>query len=182
MSSSYAFSRYIASVLGVLRSTLVAGLVLNSAPLIAAPPEVQSALAYRDPYVWHLADRLATATMMGLQGISSLPPEARFQIEGSFLILYHRGLVACEGPLDEIALRVDKSQVRALRSLDDDALSMALVNAAFTAEVQEVLLNWTRSVFPRYLEIVKSGHPPVGLPACLNPNYVVPPVVRSAGK
>lgn len=184
MPSRYASPRYIASALGVLRSLLVAGFVINSAPLIAASPNVQSALAYRDPYVWHLADRLATGAMLmiGLYENSSLPPDFRFQVEGSFRILYHRGLVACDGPLDEIALRVDKSQVMALRSLDDAALSASLVDAALTAEVQEALLNWNRSVFPTFLEMVKSGHHPAGLPACLNPNYVLPPAVRSAVK
>lgn len=184
MPSRYASPRYIASALGVLRSLLVAGFVINSAPLIAASPNVQSALAYRDPYVWHLADRLATGAMLmiGLYENSSLPPDFRFQVEGSFRILYHRGLVACDGPLDEIALRVDKSQVMALRSLDDAALSASLVDAALTAEVQETLLNWNRSVFPTFLEMVKSGHHPAGLPACLNPNYVLPPAVRSAVK
>lgn len=184
MPSRYASPRYIASALGVLRSLLVAGFVINSAPLIAASPNVQSALAYRDPYVWHLADRLATGAMLmiGLYENSSLPPDFRFQVEGSFRILYHRGLVACDGPLDEIALRVDKSQVMALRSLDDAALSASLVDAALTAEVQEALLSWNRSVFPTFLEMVKSGHHPAGLPACLNPNYVLPPAVRSAVK
>lgn len=180
MSASYASPRYIASALSVLRSVLVAGFMINSAPLLAASPDVQSALAYRDPYVWHLADRLATGAMLmvGLYENSSLPPDFRFQVEGSFQVLYHRGLVACDGPLDEVALRVDKSQVMALRSLDDAALSTALVDEALTAEVQEALLNWNRSVFPTYLEMVKSGHHPVGLPACLNPNYVLPPAAR----
>lgn len=174
----FASPRYVASFLGVLRATFVAGFVINSAPILAAPPQVKSGLAYRDPYVWHLADRLATGAMlmMGLYDNPSFPPDFRFQVEGGFRILYHRGLVACDGPLDEIALRVDKSQVMALRSLDDDALNMALADAALTTEVQEALLNWNRSVFPKYLEMVKSGHPPVGLPACLNPNYVVPSV------
>lgn len=178
MSPGAAAPRHIASFLSVLRAIFVAGFVINSAPLMAAPPKVQSALAYRDPYVWHLADRLATGAllMVGMYDNSSFPPDIRFQVEGDFRMLYHRGLVACDGPLDEVALRMDKSQVMALRSLDDDALNKALVDAALTAEVQEVLLNWNRSIFPTYLEMVKSGHPPVGLPTCLNLNYVVPPV------
>jgi len=150
------------------------GCAAQAAP--KAPPGAGGNLAYRETYIWYLAAQLAAPVLAALAAPEPLPPEDRHQYEFELTLLYHRALIACDGPLDEIAATLEHSYAadkKGAKTVDADQLLNALANAA--ADTRPILDKWNARVFPAILDTFRASKASTRFPDCTNPRYTIPP-------
>ncbi|CAM3261190.1 hypothetical protein [Burkholderia ubonensis] len=157
-------------------SHLLLGLAatLICCPVSAAPSEEGTALVYSDSYVWYLANRLAD-TAMSRAFTQPLPPDIASQYHFELALLYHHGIVACDGPLDEIADAIKFSALTTIKS-DESTNPGDILNALGTTDnqVQSILGKWNATASPQFFQVFRARKASTAFPKCTNPHYVIP--------
>ncbi|MBN3777334.1 hypothetical protein G3O06_07145 [Burkholderia sp. Ac-20345] len=105
----------------------------------------------------------------------SLPADAAHQFQFELALLYHHGLIACDGPLNQIA---DAVKFSALGASQDNGIVNVddILNALGKTDslVQPILGAWNNSVFPEISRVFRARKASTAFPKCLNPNYTSP--------
>lgn len=139
----------------------------------AAPTKDDSSIAYRDSYVWYLANHMASSFL------KPNLPEDRAQFESEISLLYHHALIDCAGPLDEIASALKYSSLSDMKDAQTIGVDYILLTLGDTAhEIEPILSKWNRGVFLDILEKFRTGKATMKFPACMNPRYIVPPLTK----
>ncbi|MCX5542801.1 hypothetical protein M3A49_25480 [Paraburkholderia sp. CNPSo 3076] len=131
-------------------------------------------VVYSESYVWYLADRLANTAMNRLF-TQPLAPDATHQYQFELSLLYYHGLIACNGPLDQIADAVKFSPLAMFKSnasvhLDETLNALGKTDSL----VQPILEKWNRAVFPQISQEFRAGKASTAFPKCVNPHYALP--------
>lgn len=140
----------------------------------ATPSMGGTSVVYSESYVWYLADRLANTAMSSLF-TQPLAPDSAHQFQFELALLYHHGLIACDGPLDQIADAVKFSPLAMFKS--DGSVNLGdILNALGRTDslVQPILEKWNIAVFPEISQVFRAGKVSSALPKCVNPHYIVP--------
>lgn len=131
-------------------------------------------VVYSESYVWYLADRLAN-TAVSRSFAQPLAPDLAHQYQFELALLYHSGLIACDGPLDQIADAVKFSALATFKEngsvqLDDVLNALGKTDGL----VQTILERWNGAVFPKISDVFRAGKVTTALPKCVNPRYGIP--------
>lgn len=164
-----------------LLSLVFLGVVSCSAD--AAPASEDSSIAYRDSYVWYLANQMATPLLGALSFSKPLLPADRAQFNFELSLLYHRALIDCKGPLDEISAALKfsfLSDKKTTTTVDIDKVLFAL--GSTNEVVQPILDKWNNGVVSRIIETLKAGKATTTFPVCMNPRYTAPVVEEKPSK
>ncbi|WP_155675500.1 hypothetical protein [Burkholderia territorii] len=141
----------------------------SASPLTEGTPVV-----YSESYVWYLSDRLANTAMSRLF-TRSLPADVAHQFQFDLALLYHHRLIACDGPLDQIA---DAVKFSALATPQDAGTANVddVLNALGKTDslVQSILEAWNDSVFPEISRVFRAGQGSTVFPKCVNTHYTPP--------
>ncbi|MBO7771603.1 hypothetical protein J6352_09645 [Burkholderia pseudomallei] len=148
--------------------------IVANCPVSATPSAEGTPVVYSESYVWYLADRLANTAMSRLF-TQPLAPDAEHQYQFDLALLYHHGLIACDGPLDRIADAVKFSPLAMSESngsvhLDD------ILNALGKTDrlVQSILEEWNGAVFREISQVFLARKISTEFPKCVNPHYTIP--------
>lgn len=160
------------NVTSVIFRFLVGLLVIVGCRIVGATPSTEDrSIVYSESYVWYLADRLAN-TAMSRVFTQPPAPDVAHQYQFELALLYHHGLIACDGPLDRIADAVKFSPLAMFKNnasvhLDD------ILNALGKTDglVQPILEEWNAAVFPEISRVFRAGKATTVFPKCLNPRY-----------
>ncbi|WP_175948104.1 hypothetical protein [Burkholderia pyrrocinia] len=158
----------------ILRVLIGAFIGVASCSAGAAPAAERTPLVYSEGYVWYLSDRLANTAMSRLF-TQPLPPDVAHQFQFELALLYHHGLVACDGPLNQIADAVKFSaltipQDKSTANLDDILNALGQTDSL----VQPILAAWNDAVFPEISRVFRARKTSTAFPKCTNPHYVAP--------
>lgn len=150
--------------------------LLFSLPTNAGSLSENEKITYRDSYVWYLANQLATSSLDSAIK-NPLLPEDVSQLHFELALQYHHGLIACDGPLDEIATALKYSIPTNWGSSASISFDEALNMLGSTNEmVQPILKKWNQSVLPNFIKLLKTNKVTTEFPKCINPKYVMPPL------
>ncbi|MQA18779.1 hypothetical protein [Rugamonas rivuli] len=155
------------------RLALFAFLAAMGGKADATPAMDDNSIAYRDSYVWYLANHMASSFLRPNS------PEERAQFQFDVALLYHHALIDCTGPLDQIAAVLNYSFLsdkKGIQTVDTDDILFALGR---TEEyIEPILGKWNQVVFPGILEKFSTGKVTTIFPTCMNPRYAVPPLAK----
>jgi hypothetical protein len=143
----------------------------------AAPATKDSSIAYRDSYIWYLANQMATPLLNVLFLSKPLLPADRAQFDFELSLLYHHALIDCKGPLDEISAALKfsfLSDKKTATTVDTDNVLFAL--GSTKEVVQPILDKWNIGVLSGIIETFKAGKATTAFPVCMNSRYTVPAV------
>jgi len=149
----------------------------------AAPASEDSSIAYRDSYVWYLANQMATPLLGALSFSKPLLPADRAQFSFELSLLYHHALIDCKGPLDEISAALKfsfLSDKKTTTTVDIDNFLFAL--GSTNEVVQPILDKWNNGVVSGIIETLKAGKATTAFPVCMNQRYTVPVVEEEPSK
>jgi hypothetical protein len=127
-------------------------------------------IAYEDDYIWYLARGMADRQMEAVFP-RGLPADVDYQIRSNASLLYHHHLIACDGPLDEIASSWSYSDVNYGDISKSDLLHFLGTSGEKT---QRILARWNAKIFPVLAALMANGKISTEFPSCVNKNYVVP--------
>lgn len=124
-----------------------------------------SNFAYDDGFIWYIAGRLSSETGMRLN-FGQLEPADRHQFLGDLSLIYHHRLIACDGPLSEIAEK--------FRYFDNEKLTVSSTLSYIGQadyEYWPVVRKWEASIRDEVTQLFSSGRFTTAPPGCLAPDY-----------
>jgi len=145
--------------------------LLSTLPITTSANEIEN-LAYDDNFILYTAIRLAKLSAQSMK-LNELPIDIESTTTTTLEILYHRRLISCDGPLDQIAkpLRIvnypPKGNTSVLTSIADDSRFWPIVMQWYSKNklgIEFKALDATSGI--------------MDFPACINPHVNVPEFVR----
>ncbi|MEN2472539.1 hypothetical protein [Burkholderia sp. GS2Y] len=132
-------------------------------------------IVYEDSYIWYLSERLANQHM-GIIFKEDLPLDVDYQLRWETALFYHHRLIECDGPLDEIAQKLNGAW-EFYADKDYSVGELLHFLGRTDKDVWLILNGWNAKVLPKLAEVMGSGGVSSVFPSCINKNYVMP-IVR----
>lgn len=152
-----------------LLSVLLAGCLLGAAAPAAAQSPLKQNLAFTEPFVWYLANRLAYRLEQLQAGLGAkLDEPTRAQFRSDYEVLFHHHLIACGGPLPQLA------ELFKFFDLDDaesrQPLAVLSHVGGMEAQIFGIVDPWSGRIAQRLLTEFQSGRWQI-LPACIDAGF-----------
>lgn len=130
-------------------------------------------LAYNEEYIWQLAHRLAT--VYGLRhNFSNLEAADSSQFLFDIALDYHHRMIACDGPLPQIAPRLKFSLDTFTITSPPTVEQVLRIIGSTDHDVWPIMVKWANGIDKDISTTFHNGTISTNFPSCLVPGYEIP--------